>query len=56
MTNREVSVFHADHGVSESLISWALAQVGNAPGFFLRTLEIPGVHASPGMFLIIRLA
>ena len=35
-----VTIHHADHGVSESLITWALSQV-SAPGFFLTTVEIP---------------
>lgn len=35
-----MKVFHSDHGVSEALISWALAQV-SSEGFFIKTLEIP---------------
>ena len=34
-----VKCFHADHAVSPALMEWAVQTV--APGFFLRTLEIP---------------
>jgi len=40
MEMSKVSVFHADHGVSQELISWALDQI-QPTGFFLRTLLIP---------------
>lgn len=35
-----VKVFHADHGVSDELIQWAVNEI-QPTGFFLRTLEIP---------------
>jgi hypothetical protein len=38
-----MKVFHADHGVSEETLKWALAQI-NPTGFFLRTLELPEGH------------
>ncbi len=38
-----MKVFHADHGVSESTLVWALAQI-NPNGFFLRTLTLPEGH------------
>ena len=37
-------VFHADHGVSEATMAWALDQI-QPVGFFLRTLELPADHA-----------
>jgi hypothetical protein len=33
-------VFHADHGVSDKLIQWAVDEI-QPTGFFLRTLTIP---------------
>jgi hypothetical protein len=39
-----MKVFHADHGVTESTLAWALAQI-NPTGFFLRTLTLPEDHA-----------
>lgn len=35
-----MKVFHADHGVSTALLSWAVSQI-KEEGFFLRTCEIP---------------
>lgn len=37
------NVFHADHGVSNETLMWALSQI-NPAGFFLRTLELPEGH------------
>lgn len=34
-----MKVYHADHGVSEETLAWAVAQV--APGFFARTFTLP---------------
>lgn len=34
-----MKVFHADHGVAEETLAWAVAQV--VPGFFARTFELP---------------
>jgi len=34
-----MKVYHADHGVSEETLTWAVAQV--APGFFARTFTLP---------------
>ena len=39
-----VKVFHADHGVSEGTLAWAVAQVAPS-GFFLQTLTLPEGHA-----------
>lgn len=37
-------VFHADHGVSEETLAWAIETI--APeGFFLRTLTLPETHS-----------
>ncbi len=33
-------IFHADHGVSEASLVWAVSQVPS-PGFFARTFELP---------------
>ncbi len=35
-----MKIFHADHGVSEKVLAWAVAQV-SSPGFFARTFELP---------------
>jgi hypothetical protein len=40
-----VKCFHADHGVTESLMAWAIEQV-QPSGFFLRTLTLPEGYAS----------
>jgi len=39
-----VKCFHADHGVSENLMLWALTQI-RPVGFFLRTITLPANHA-----------
>jgi hypothetical protein len=37
-----VRVYHADHGVSQALMAWAVAAAAPAEGgFFLRTLTLP---------------
>lgn len=40
-----VKVFHADHGVSEETMLWALGEIAPADGFFMRTLTLPADHA-----------
>jgi hypothetical protein len=41
-----MKVYHADHGVSETLLAWAGAPAAPAEGgFFLRTLTIPDGEA-----------
>jgi hypothetical protein len=37
------NVFHADHGVTNETLMWALSQI-NPDGFFLRTLDLPEDH------------
>lgn len=37
-------IFHADHGVSEATLAWAVEHI-NPEGFFLRTLTLPPEHA-----------
>ncbi len=37
------SIFHADHGVTNETIMWALSEI-QPTGFFLRTLELPVGH------------
>jgi len=39
----EITIFHADHGIDESTIRWALRQI-EPTGFFLRTLTLPAGH------------
>lgn len=39
-----VKVFHADHGVSQDTMQWAVDKIVS-PGFFLRTLTLPEDHA-----------
>lgn len=39
---REITVVHADHGVTSTLLTWAL-EVIKPTGFFCRTLEMPWV-------------
>lgn len=34
-----MKIFHADHGVAEETLAWAVSQV--VPGFFARTFELP---------------
>lgn len=38
-----MKVFHADHGVTESTLMWAIAQIGGS-GFFLQTFTLPDAH------------
>jgi len=40
-----MKIYHADHGVSEAVLKWALAQI-KGDGFFLRTLKLPARYAS----------
>lgn len=39
-----VNIFHADHGVSESTLAWALDTI-KPTGFFAKTLTLPEGHA-----------
>jgi hypothetical protein len=41
---KSLKVFHADHGVSEDTLTWALSQI-EGDGFFLITLTLPEGHA-----------